>query len=1072
MANSQVEAQELRADDVHGIERLIQQGDLLKARTALRHFLFSQAGEDGAEGSIGDALAILARQPVKNPLAAIVFLRCQAVHGLVPSSNEANHISRSAVELCEGALPEILTFLRLDKKAQNYEKFAAIAECHLRITEILNPLRHPYGDLDAILAGRKEVLGSLNHSLVRKYCGPFRLNEIKSTAEAIFSKLKQVSALDVTLLSDIEECNRCVDSAKADFCGSESFLTEEYLGPFLTVCRSVLSEFLKTQRAKFKTIIVWGQGSAKELQKRYPLQEPERELQIVIPLRNTGPGLATDVRVTVTSESSNVVLGGQTVMLGNVLPGDFSIAIDAMVISAATSFQALLQVEWGEIGSPTRDAEIFEFNVISQRGDIEWQNQEYRSPYSTGVAEGDQFHGRMDRVRHLAARLLRQPMEPFYITGQKRVGKTSLALASARYALAKSPHNTLIYHYILWGEIAHADPNISLRQLGESVEEFIFDRLTPDKRPAKGDYNGSLAGLVKLSNAAKHAAPEAKFVIIIDEFDEIHQELFIYGNLAETFFANLRALSRLENICIVLIGGENMPFIMDRQGQKLNNFSRENLSYFSRQTEWTDFQLVVREPTSGLLNWHDDAISEVFNTTRGNPYFAKIICAAVFRCAVSERDADVTATEVRRATESATSGMGANSFAHLWQDGIPKAAAEREPDILRRMRLLVAIARCLRRGLPTTASNIASNRSSVSLTEGEIPAVLNDFQRREILHEEERHYVFVLPIFHMWLVDVGVSQLIADALNEELANIVLVEENAAIVRSQEVVSLADRWPTYRGKHVGTDEIRAWYQQVESPRDQRLLFELLNRVRVFSESHVRERLKNAHSILRSSLPEFIIRKRNERRTDVLLTYIDGEGKSGANYASLYAEENGIAADCVIGPSDFRARYTSHLEKHGRIVAVIVIDDIAATGSSLSNNISKFVSNFRDLFESVKVRIVTIVATEVAQKTVLMELQKANDIDIDFRSCEILTDADCAFPSKGNVWRSSEEEARAKALCVDLGSRIYKQNPLGYGGLGLLVVFPTTVPNNSLPILHTYARTGSGQGWKPLFPRVVN
>jgi len=611
--------------------------------------------------------------------------------------------------------------------------------------------------------------------------------------------------------TSLEECNRCVDSAKADFSGSESFLTEEYLGPFLCVCRSVLSEFLSTQRARFKTNIVWGQGSAQELQKRYPLQEPERELQIVFPLRNTGPGLATDVRVTVTSESSNVVLGDQTVMLGNVLPGDFSIAVDAMVVGASASFQALMQIEWGEIGGPTRNAEIFEFNVISQRGDIEWQSLEYRSPYSTGVAEGDQFYGRMDRVHQLAARLLRQPMEPFYITGQKRVGKTSLALASARYAVAKSPPKTLSYHYILWGEVAHADPNVSLRQLGESIEEFIFDRLPPDAHPPTGDYNGSLAGLVKLSNVAKRVVPEARFVVIIDEFDEIHQELFIHGNLADTFFANLRALSRSDNICIVLIGGENMPFIMDRQGQKLNNFSRENLSYFSRQTEWSDFQLVVREPTSGLLNWHDDAISEVFNTTRGNPYFAKIICAGVFRCAVSERDADITATEVRRATESAISGMGANSFAHLWQDGIPKAAAEREPDILRRMRVLVAIARCLRRGLLTTASNIAGNRGSMSLTEGEIPAALNDFQRREVLQEEERHYVFVLPIFRMWLVDVGVSQLIADALNEELANSALAEENAAIVRSEEVVSLAGRWPTYRGKHVGTDEIRAWYQ---------------------------------------------------------------------------------------------------------------------------------------------------------------------------------------------------------------------------------------------------------------------
>jgi hypothetical protein len=450
VADSQIEAHGIRADDVTYIERLIQQGEsrLAEARTALRHFLFTQAGKAGAEGSIGDALAVLAREPVKNPLAAIVLLRCLAVHGLVPQSNHANHISRSAVELCEGGLPEILTYLKVDSRAQTYEKFAIISSCHQRITEILNPLRHSYGDLDAILAARKEILGSLNHSLVHLYCGPFRLNELRSTVEAIFSKLKRVSSLDTTLLSDIEECDRCVDGTKADFSGSESFLTEEYLGSFLSVCRSVLSEFLKTQRARFKTSIAWGRGTSRELQKRYPLLEPEREMQVVIPLRNLGPGLATDLRVTVTSESSNVVLGGETVMLGNVLPGDFSIAIDAMVINASASAQGLLQVEWGEIGSPARNSEIFEFNVISQRGDINWQSLKYRTPYSTGVAEGDQFYGRMDKVHQLAARLLRQPMEPFYITGQKRVGKTSLALASATYAVANSAPNTLSYHYV------------------------------------------------------------------------------------------------------------------------------------------------------------------------------------------------------------------------------------------------------------------------------------------------------------------------------------------------------------------------------------------------------------------------------------------------------------------------------------------------------------------------------------------------------------------------------------------------------------------------------------------------
>lgn len=1064
---------ELSADPVAVLERHIQAGQSgqAEARIALRRFLFAEAGHAEPDGSIGDALAILARNPVKSALAATVLLRCLAVPGLVPGANEINHITRSTVDLCEGAVPELLSYFKYDSKKQNYIKFAVLVNIHNRVLEILEPLRSSYGDLEALLSARKDIIGLLNHSIIRMYCAPFRLKEVRSTVEMLLGKIKKVSAFDATLLLDIDDCNRSIDTAKGDFSGAETFLTEQYLSPFLLACRSALAEFLRTQRARFSTDIVWGHSS-RELQKRYPLNEPGREMQVVVPLRNVGPGSATDVRVTVTSGSDDVVIGGATVMLGNVLPGELSVAIDLMTVAPTPRFSALLEVEWGQIGSAERSSKLFDFAVVAQAASVDWTALEYVTPYSTAVAEGYHFVGRDEKVRTLGARLMRAPMESFYITGQKRVGKTSLALACARHASLSSAPGTLHYQYILWGEIAHADPGEAMHQLGQQIEEFIGREIPAPARPDRGDYHGSLAGLVRLASIARSVCAEKRFAIIVDEFDEIHQELYLQGNLAETFFSNLRALSRATNICVILVGGENMPFVMGRQGQKLNNFYRENLNYYSRSREWSDFELLVRAPSSKNLNWHDDAVSEVFNITRGNPYFANIVCGAVFRSAVAERDADITATEVRRATETAISGLGANSFAHLWQDGIPKPMNEREPDILRRSRVLVATARCLQHGLPTTAENIADNRGPVNLSDVEIPAILADFQRREVLHEGGGVYTFELPIFERWLVDAGASQLIADVLSEELANSAIAEENAAVVRSEEVVSLARNWPTYRGKHVGTDDIRAWYQQVHDPREQRLLFELLKRTRVYSEAHVRERLKAAHAFLRPQLPEFIIRKRGERRTDILVTYVDGEGKSGASYASLYAEENGIPADSVLGMGDFRKRFERHREKYGAVAALILIDDIAATGSSLADNLKAFLTANADLLVDTKVRIVTLVATREAQSAIGKRIQEFEGLDVEFRTCEIVADEQYAFPNSGQYWRSEEEESRARALCINLGARIYKQSPLGYGNMGLLIVFPTTVPNNSLPILHTYSRAASGQPWVPLFPRVVN
>lgn len=215
--------------------------------------------------------------------------------------------------------------------------------------------------------------------------------------------------------------------------------------------------------------------------------------------------------------------------------------------------------------------------TFAQASGINWEAYTYADPYSTGPAEGEAFVGRQEQVQTLVARMLRRPMEPSYITGQKRVGKTSLATAAAEQARLRDPKSKLSWHYILWGQIAHEDPRVSLRQLGEQIEEFITGELPGNAALPRGSYDGSLSSLMKLSAAAKDLDPDRRFVIIIDEFDEMPQDLYLQGNLADTVFGNIRALTTTSNVCLLLVGGENMPFVMDRQGQKLNKFSRVNL---------------------------------------------------------------------------------------------------------------------------------------------------------------------------------------------------------------------------------------------------------------------------------------------------------------------------------------------------------------------------------------------------------------------------------------------------------------------------------------------------------------
>ena len=1051
------------------LEAAITSKDIDKARAALRHWFSLRESSDELASSIGEWLEFFAKSPNKYPDVASVATRCSCVQGLI-EPNSSNRIMRSMISLVEGALPELVKFLKIDPKEQTYLKYEALMKTQNIATQHLDPIRIQYGDLDGVVSARKTIIGALSHNGLKEYLRPFGLDEIRTNLESVLGRLNRVVQIEETLLDDVESCQRSIRSAAETSEKLGTFLARGCLTPFLQNVDVVLQQYLDQMKGRFSAKIALALGSD-QLTKRYPLHEANREIRISVPFRNSGPGRAIDVRVTCQDSDDGIVIDSMTYQLGNVPSGKFEVIFNCLVAKSCQEINFVVSIAWGEIGTSRRQTDELWVQALAQSSDLDWGSLEYSSPYSTDVAEGDAFVGREDKVTQLAGKILRSPMEPFYITGQKRVGKTSLAMAAAEFAKNKASNCTLHSHYILWGSVADATPTGSLRRLGESIHEFIAADLPKDIEAPISDYAGSLSDLLRLAKIALQVVPDKRFLIILDEIDEIHEQLYLSGDLASTFFANLRALSRAKNIGIVLVGGENMPYIMDRQGQKLNNFSRINLSYFERGSEWNDFCLLVQKPTSGVLNWHEEAVAEVYNAASGNPYFAKLICASVFRKALIERDADITVSEVGAAVEAEISTLGSNSFVHLWQDGIHRSVDEREPEVLRRLRVLIALARCLRRHMEPTSDGIATNKATNALLDAEIRPVLNDFCRRGILREEKERFEPTLPIFRMWLVDVGAAQLVADGLSEEMADSFLARENAELIESAEILRLVDDWPTYCGRKVGTDEVRAWIDQVPSKRDQRILFQLLTRLRIYSEPAVREKLKGLHDILRKSLPVPIRKRLNERRVDILVTYVDGPAKSGASYAALYAEENGILASLVVAPESLLTKYNEQLASNKEVNAIVVVDDIAATGGTLAELLSHFVSEHRQIFEATKLRAFALLATPEAQTMILDKLKGFCDLDIDFRAAEMLSASDRAFPADLSGWDYGGRREKAESLCRDLGSRIYKKQPFGVGGLGLLVVFPTTVPNNTLPILHSPSRNDD-HPWRPLFPRPVN
>lgn len=333
-------------------------------------------------------------------------------------------------------------------------------------------------------------------------------------------------------------------------------------------------------------------------------------------------------------------------------------------------------------------------------------------------------------------------------------------------------------------------------------------------------------------------------------------------------------------------------------------------------------------------------------------------------------------------------------------------------------------------------------------------------------------YELVLPLFARWLSQFGVDQLTADTVGDEIAENIQKAEDAAYVQVKEIESLVSDWPLYQGRRIGGEDIRRWISQVESHRDQRILFKMLQSLHFYAEVEIRERLKEAHSLVRQYLPQFITKKRAQRRQDLAITYVDGQGKSGSFYATRYAETNLIAAKNVLNPNGFSDSLIELESQTGTpISAVVVVDDIAATGRSLSSNIERFVTDNENLFRSRDMPLIAVVITATAEgeETVRQSIEALPLSKSDLRVCDPLGEEAFAFGQHSTLWDNVEEADRAKALTLDIGTKIYSKQPLGYGGSGLLVVFPDTCPNNSVPLLHSSSRQGN---WQPIFPRIVN
>jgi len=116
-----------------------------------------------------------------------------------------------------------------------------------------------------------------------------------------------------------------------------------------------------------------------------------------------------------------------------------------------------------------------------------------------------------------------------------------------------------------------------------------------------------------------------------------------------------------------------------------------------------------------------------------------------------------------------------------------------------------------------------------------------------------------------------------------------------------------------------------------------------------------------------------------------------------------------------------------------------------------------------------RVLPIYATIVGFDDGIAFIESKIDSEVVLLTFKHLTANDKAFSEENNLFQTADERMQAYEIAYKIGKVLEKRHPLGWEDSQALVVFPDSVPNNTLPIFYKDGIEYNGKPWRALFPR---
>ncbi|MCF8240759.1 MAG: ATP-binding protein [Melioribacteraceae bacterium] len=802
--------------------------------------------------------------------------------------------------------------------------------------------------------------------------------------------------------------------------------------------------------------------------RKFPLHLIKKNFYIKFIIENKGEGIAINCRLKLETKSKEIKILSESIPFGKVLPGSrIEYNIEIIVRRKVKKDPELNVILMWENYQGKLFNDIRSIRLEAQREDINWEKIKFQKPYSLSfVEEEHELIGRAEILDNLMRKFGDLPLESCIITGQKRVGKTSLAKILEKRI--KNYDDNTITCYSMVGEHRKTSAAEFIDSLtNKIVEQIINHNLVSDTKTELPKLDATLIPLINFIKRLVEENSQIKFVIFIDEFDEIPSDLYEYNQTSDSFFHNLRSIADNKNVAFVLIGGENM-IQLHQTTDRINQFTTFQVTYFDKENYWKDFCSLVTKPIKDFnLEFSPNAIDLVYQYSEGNPFYTKFICREIFNYICTQKISYIHSDEAIDGINKTLSVLDLQNINHIWKDGLiakSNEAGKRDTIETQRRRFLIDFAFVKRK---YNLVNKALLTEAPNFTQYNADRLIQEFCRRGFVNQQQNGNLSIKPHFiEKFLVNQGYNKISAEFLNdEEVLAFQRVKENL-YVNDDEIYTLVNKWGPYRAKKISLQKVRSWLSLFEDNEERRLAFKLISKINFYDEQKMRQKLKDIHDMIKR---DSLTRVEKGRIKSLLISTFGKINKSGSSLTRMYQSENQIYSDNIQSAN----KLMDQIKRNSKIKTLCFIDDIIGSGQTIIEGIDEiFTTEFCQIVKSsdIKIYIASICAFERGMKSIeeyIEHKELLNDLKskINVITQDYILESDKAFSEENEIFENVSEMRRAESIMKKYGEKLIKNAPLGRNDNQLLIVFADNCPNNTLPIIHKKTKN-----WMPLFERI--